>query len=203
VVERLAERLGVRKFATKYAGHFADVSTPRGPVGLLIPTTYMNLSGDSAGPAAGALHATRPQVLVVHDELDLPFGVVRGKVGGGAGGHNGLRSLTQALGGPDYLRVRLGVGRPPPVFRGDQADWVLMGFNEPAAQVNAMIDAGVRMVEAILDDGMESAIGRFHASEPGSRARERRLRKDAERQNPAQTAPQTDVDTADGAGEAT
>jgi PTH1 family peptidyl-tRNA hydrolase len=81
-------------------------------------------------------------VLVVHDELDLPFGVVRGKVGGGAGGHNGLRSLTQALGGPDYLRVRLGVGRPPPVFRGDQADWVLMGFNEPAAQVNAMIDAG-------------------------------------------------------------
>lgn len=191
----------MRKFATKYAGQFADVSTPRGPVGLLIPTTYMNLSGDSAGPAAGALHATRPQVLVVHDELDLPFGVVRGKVGGGAGGHNGLRSLTQALGGPEYLRVRLGVGRPPAVFRGDQADWVLMGFNEPAAQVNAMIDSGVRMVEAILEDGMEFAIGRFHASEPGRRARERRLRKQAERQDAEQTGPPTDAQSADGAGE--
>lgn len=203
MVERLAERLGVRKFTTKYAGHFAEVSTPHGPVGLLIPTTYMNLSGDSAGPAAGAVHAARPQVLVVHDELDLPFGVVRGKIGGGAGGHNGLRSLTQSLGGPDYLRVRLGVGRPPPAFRGDQADWVLMGFNEPAAQVNAMIDAGVRMVETILDDGMEAAIGRFHASEPGSRARERRLRKAAERQDPDNAIPQTDADTTDGAGEAT
>lgn len=198
----MAERLGVRKFAAKYAGQFAEVSTPRGPVALLVPTTYMNLSGESAGPAAGALHAARPQVLVVHDELDLPFGVVRGKSGGGAGGHNGLRSLTQSLGGPDYLRVRLGVGRPPAVFRGDQADWVLMGFNEPAAQVNAMIDSGVRMVEAILAEGMDAAIGRFHASEPGSRAKERRLRKEAERKSAEQVVEDgADSGTPDPAGE--
>lgn len=182
VVERLAERLGVRRFATKYAGRFAEVATPSGLVGLLIPTTFMNASGDSVGPAAGALRAERSQVLVVHDELDLPFGVVRGKLGGGHGGHNGLRSVTQGLGGGDYLRVRLGIGRPPPVFRGDQADWVLMGFNEPAAQVSAMIDRGVQMVEAVLAEGMEGAVARFHAADPGSRARERRLRKDAERQ---------------------
>ncbi len=188
VVERLAERLDVRRFAAKYAGRFAEVGTPNGPVGLLIPTTYMNLSGDSVGPAAGALRAARPQVLVVHDELDLPFGVVRGKVGGGTGGHNGLRSLAERLGGQDFLRVRLGIGRPPPAFRGDQADWVLMGFNEPAAQVSAMIDLGVRMVETVIADGMEAAVQRFHSAEPGSRARERRLRKEAARAADPDTA---------------
>ncbi len=188
----------MRKFASKYGGHFAEVSTPAGTVGLLIPTTYMNLSGDSAGPAAGALHARRQQVLVIHDELDLPFGVVRGKSGGGAGGHNGLRSLTQGLGGADYLRVRLGVGRPPAVFRGDQADWVLMGFNEPAAQVNAMIDRGVQMTEVIITEGMDAAINRFHASEPGAKARERRLRKEAERLERQESA---DDAGSDGAGD--
>lgn len=193
VVERLAERHDVRRFTSKFAGRFAEISTSQGPVGLLIPTTFMNLSGDSAGPAAGALRAGRSQVLVVHDELDLPFSVVRAKRGGGSGGHNGLRSLTERLGGPDYLRVRLGIGRPPPAFRGDQADWVLMGFNEPAAQVSAMVDRGVQLVEAILGDGIDAAIARFHASEPGARARERRLRKDAERREREQAGSEAEA----------
>lgn len=176
VVERLAERLGVTRFASRYAGSYAEARGPRGPVALLIPTTFMNLSGESVGPAAGSLRITRPQILVVHDELDLPFGTVRGKTEGGAGGHNGLRSLIAGTGGNDFARVRLGVGRPPSDFRGDQADWVLARFSEPDADVDALVDRGVAMTEAALDQGIEEAIARFHASAPGSRASRRRER---------------------------
>jgi len=176
VVERLAERLGVRKFSARYAGSFAETRGPGGPVALLIPTTFMDLSGDSVSPAAGNLRATAGQVLVVHDELDLPFGVVRGKVGGGAGGHNGLRSIIGRLKSQDFGRIRLGVGRPPEDWRGDQADWVLSGFSEPQTDVDTMIDRGVAMVEAALEHGMDDAISRFHAAAPGARAARRRER---------------------------
>lgn len=123
--------------------------------------------------------------------MDLPFGVVRGKQGGGAGGHNGLRSVTAGLGGADYLRVRLGIGRPPDVFRGTTADWVLMGFNESAQSVEAMIDRGVAMTERVIAEGMDAAIAAFHARDPGSRARERRIRRAEERASdgPGDTLP--------------
>lgn len=183
VVERLAERMGVSRFTSKYAGAFADVNGPSGPLALLVPATYMNLSGDSVGPAAGALRITRPQILVVHDELDLPFGVVRGKVGGGPGGHNGLRSIIARSGGNDFARVRLGIGRPPAEYRGTQADWVLGRFAEPDADVDAMVARGLEMTEVAVAEGMDAAIARFHASPPGERAgrrRERRADPDAE-----------------------
>jgi PTH1 family peptidyl-tRNA hydrolase len=140
----------------------------------------MNLSGDAVGPAAGSLKARPEQVLVVHDDLDLPFGAVRGKVGGGAGGHNGLRSITSRLGSGDYLRIRIGIGRPPAEFRGDQADWVLMAFSEPAAEVEDMLARALAMTEATIAKGIDAAIATFHASEPGARARERRLRREDE-----------------------
>jgi peptidyl-tRNA hydrolase, PTH1 family len=178
VVEQVAARLGASRFTGRYAGQVADVRGPSGPVTFLVPTTFMNLSGESVGPAAGALHATPEQVLVVHDELDLPFGAVRGKSGGGHGGHNGLRSVTPALGSGAYPRVRLGVGRPTPEWRGDQADWVLAGFSEPADEVAAMISRGVEMVEAVIAEGIDAAIARFHAAEPGSKARERQARRE-------------------------
>lgn len=133
----------------------------------------MNLSGDSVGPAAGSLHAAPRQVVVVHDDLDLPFGTVRGKVGGGTAGHNGLRSISARLGSGDYVRIRIGIGRPPEDFPGDTAAWVLMAFSEPADDVAAMLDRALVMTEAVLTDGIDSAIARFHAAEPGSRARER------------------------------
>lgn len=174
VVERLAERLGAGRWKSKFAGRYAEVSGPAGPLALLIPTTYMNLSGDAVGPAAGSGRLARSQVLVVHDDLDLPFGSVRGKVGGGSGGHNGLKSITQGLGGEDYLRVRIGIGRPPPQFRGDQADWVLMAFMEPKIEVDKALDAALAMTEVAIAEGMEAAIARFHAKAPGSRARTRR-----------------------------
>ncbi len=191
VVERLADRLGVARFTAKYAGSFADVNGPSGPLALLIPSTYMNLSGDSVGPAAGALRISRPQILVVHDELDLPFGVVRGKVGGGPGGHNGVRSIIARSGGNDFARVRLGIGRPPAEYRGTQSDWVLGRFAEPDAEVDAMIARAVEMTEVAVAEGMDAAIARFHASPPGQRAERRRERRaeDAPEDAPPDSGP--------------
>lgn len=177
VVEELALRLGAGKFATRYAGAYADARGPHGPLALLVPTTYMNDSGSSVGPAAGTLHAAPEQVLVVHDDIDVPFGEVRGKRGGGHGGHNGLRSIISGLGSPDFLRVRVGVGRAPAGFRGDEADWVLRAFDEPAGEVDALISAGLAMTEAVIADGMDDAIARFHARPAGERARARAERR--------------------------
>jgi len=178
VVEELAKRLGVTRFRARFAGRFADGRGPMGPLGLLVPTTYMNLSGQSVGPAAGFLKAEPRQVLVVHDDLDLPFGRVRGKAGGGTGGHNGLKSIRDALGSGDYLRVRLGIGRPGPDFHGDEADYVLREFSEPAREVLAMLETGLSMVEAVVAEGIDAAVARFHAAEPGSRAQGRRARRE-------------------------
>lgn len=172
-MERLAERLGVSKFKQRFAGHYAEVSGPSGPLGLLIPTTYMNLSGEAVGPAAGSLRATRSQVLVVHDEIDLPFGTVRGKVGGGAGGHNGLKSVTRGLGGQEYPRIRIGVGRPPAIFHGDEADWVLSNFSEHPDEVERLLASALEMTELAIAEGIDAAVARFHAGEPGARARRR------------------------------
>lgn len=189
-MERLAERLGAGKFKHRYAGRFTELRGPAGPLALLIPTTFMNLSGESVGPAAGRLKAAPAQVLIVHDELDLPFGVVRGKLGGGTAGHNGLRSISQGLGTNDYPRIRIGIGRPPAEFRGDQAAWVLTGFSEPAEQVDAMLAEALEMTEVAIAEGIDAAIARFHASEPGSRARERRERREEAAAGEAGTAPE-------------
>lgn len=175
VVQALAERLGAGRSVARYAGRLAEARGPHGPLALLVPGTYMNASGDSVGPAAGALRAAPERVLVVHDEVDLPFGTVRGKVGGGVGGHNGLRSVRAGLGSADFLRVRLGVGRPTPEWRGDDADWVLARFAEPDQEVAAMIALGRDMAEVAVAEGMDAAIARFHAREPGARARARAL----------------------------
>ncbi|MCB9011769.1 MAG: aminoacyl-tRNA hydrolase [Actinobacteria bacterium] len=179
VVEALAARLGAGRMVDRYAGRFTEVRGPSGPLALLIPTTFMNDSGRSVGPAAGQLRAAPDQVLVVHDEVDLPFGVVRGKRGGGPGGHNGLRSLDVALGSRDYLRVRLGVGRPDPAFRGDTAAWVLAAFSEPASEVDELLGAGLAMVESALEHGFDAAIATHHASPPGARAKARAERREA------------------------
>ena len=177
VVEHLATRLDAGRFATRYGGQFVDARGPHGLLALLIPTTFMNDSGSSVGPAAGSLHASPAQVLVVHDDIDLPFGEVRGKAGGGHGGHNGLRSITEGLGGPGFLRIRLGVGRPGPGFRGNEADWVLRAFDEPLDEVEALLARGLAMTEAVLADGMDAAIARFHARPAGERARARAERR--------------------------
>jgi PTH1 family peptidyl-tRNA hydrolase len=115
VAERLIERWDLGRPSKKFQGLLADGRTmPGGPrVAVLAPQTYMNESGRSAGPARGALKVDDlERVLVLHDEIDLPFGDIRARVGGGLAGHNGLKSLRQGFGSPDFQRIRIGVGRP-------------------------------------------------------------------------------------------
>jgi len=126
-------------------------------VALLCPQTYMNDAGRSVGPARGHFKLPLERVLVVHDEIDLPFGEVRTRLGGGLAGHNGLRSLKQALGGTDFWRVRLGVGRPPSSDPEVVASYVLAPFTEPPAAVRQLIDDGGEAVEQVV---LGTAVGR-------------------------------------------
>jgi PTH1 family peptidyl-tRNA hydrolase len=129
VVDELCRRGGLPDFREKFSGVWTKGDLFGSPVALLKPMTYMNLSGDSVQPAAAFLKVAPAEIIVLHDELDLAWKDVRVKVGGGHAGHNGLRSMIQRLGTPDFLRVRIGVGKPGPGFQGDTADWVLSSFS--------------------------------------------------------------------------
>lgn len=120
-----------------------------------MPQTYMNESGTSAGPARGSLKVPLARVIAVHDEIDLPFGEVRSKLGGGVAGHNGLKSLKRGFGSTDFWRVRGGVGRPDTTDPEIVSAHVLGRFREPDAEVRALIDATAGEVERL--------IGRIHA----------------------------------------
>ena len=148
VAEALHDRWELPRFRTKYSGRLVEGRTgPGGPrVALLLPQTYMNDAGDSVGPARGALKLPLDRVLVVHDEIDLPFGEVRTRVGGGTAGHNGLKSLVRGLGSPDFARVRVGVGRPDSTDPEIVSSYVLGRFRGPRAQVEALVDDAARAV---------------------------------------------------------
>ena len=168
VADLLAGRTGSRFGRHRRA--VADVAEARLGVGadapalvLAKPLTYMNLSG---GPVAGlaAFYKVVPeQIIAVHDELDLPYGVVRTKLGGGEGGHNGLRSVSQSLATKDYLRVRIGIGRPP--GRQDPADFVLSDF-APAQrkELDFLVDRAADIVESLIRVGLEPTQNAFHAA---------------------------------------
>ena len=149
----LAERWELPALRKKFAGLLAEGRVgPGGPrVAVLLPQTYMNEAGRSVGPARGALKAPLERVLVVHDEIDLPFGEVRTRIGGGLAGHNGLKSLKQGLGSADFARVRAGVGRPDSSDPDVVANYVLAGFREPKADVQALIEAAADAAEAVLN----------------------------------------------------
>ena len=152
VVEELARRHG-GSWRRKKKSQVADVSLGPKNVTLLKPTTFMNNSGS-------ALAGLRAETLIlVHDDLDLDPGTVRVKVGGGAGGHNGLRSTIQNV-GPDFVRVRIGVGRPPEGTRMTVTDFVLGRMDDA---VKDALPRAADAVEAILDEGTEGAMNRFNA----------------------------------------
>ena len=152
VAAELADRWSLGKPKKLFGGLIAEGRAhPGGPrVALLEPLTYMNESGSSAGPARGALKLPLERVLVVHDEIDLPFGDVRPRLGGGLAGHNGLKSLRRGLGSPDFGRVRVGVGRPDSTDPEIVSAYVLGRWRQPAADVEALVEDAASVVERVV-----------------------------------------------------
>jgi PTH1 family peptidyl-tRNA hydrolase len=152
VARLLAERWGLGRLKKRYAGLFADGRTgPGGPrVGVLLPQTYMNEAGRSVGPARGALGVDLGHIVVIHDEIDLPFGRIEARVGGGLAGHNGLKSLRAGLGSPDFRRVRVGVGRPDTTDPEIVSAHVLGRFAEPRDEVHDLIERAAEATERVL-----------------------------------------------------
>lgn len=128
-VDELARRVSADAFRDKFSAEYARCEIAGEPAILLKPQTYMNRSGDSVQPAMAFFKVAPGELVVLHDELDIPFGEVRLKMGGGHAGHNGLRSIMERVGAGDFGRVRIGIGRPPPDFRGDVANFVLSSFD--------------------------------------------------------------------------
>jgi PTH1 family peptidyl-tRNA hydrolase len=171
VANRLAARWGLPKPRSRYRGLITEGraglpgigtdaraglpaagpgSRPALRVALLLPQTYMNDSGRSVGPARGELKVEPGRIIVLHDEIDLPFGDVRTRLGGGLAGHNGLKSIKAALGTGDFYRVRIGVGRPDSTDPEKVAAYVLGKFREPAADVEALIDSAADAAQQLL-----------------------------------------------------
>jgi len=164
VLDLLAERVGGRfskhkSRADVVEGRLGPLPAPR--VVLAEPRSYMNESGGPVAGLCGFYKIPMEQLVVVHDELDLPYGSLRLKSGGGDNGHNGLRSITRSLGSREYLRVRFGIGRPP--GRMDPADYVLRDFS-PAERkdLDFNLDRAADAVEALVREGLESAQNRYN-----------------------------------------
>ena len=149
----LSRRWQLPKARKRYGGLIADGRTgPGGPrVAILLPQTFMNESGNAAGPARGELGVDLDQVIALHDEIDLPFGEVRSKIGGGVAGHNGLRSLNEGLGGKDFWRVRGGVGRPDSTAPEIVSSYVLSRFREPREEVGLLISSAADEAERLVE----------------------------------------------------
>ncbi len=174
VLDELARRLGVtlgraagglghRPQATAAETRFGTLpgGTPGPRVVLARPTTYMNVSGGPVGALARYYDVPAERVVVVHDDLDIPFADVRLKLGGGEGGHNGLRDISRALGTKDFVRVRVGVGRPP--GRTDAADFVLRDFTATERRdLDWLVDRAADAVETVVIEGVDKAQLRFH-----------------------------------------
>jgi PTH1 family peptidyl-tRNA hydrolase len=161
VVELLAQRMGAKFKAHKSNSDVVEGRIAGVPVVLQKPRSFMNDSGGPVVNAARFYKVPVGSVVVVHDELDLPYGTLRLKRGGGDGGHNGLRSITSALGSKDYLRVRLGIGRPP--GRQDPADYVLREWAGPERKdLGFHVDRAADVVEALLAKGLEATQNEYH-----------------------------------------
>lgn len=161
VGERLRQRWDLGKPKPRYRGLLSEgragVGGPR--VAILMPQTYMNDAGRSVGPARGELRVDLDRILVLHDEIDLPFGDIRVRLGGGLAGHNGLKSLKAALGSADFRRVRIGVGRPATTDPDRVAAYVLGKFREPRDEVQVLVDRAADAAEELVRDGPRDPSG--------------------------------------------
>jgi PTH1 family peptidyl-tRNA hydrolase len=161
VAEEAAGKLGAALDQTRWNAVLGQGRAGGGPVAVLLPQTYMNASGESVGHAARFWKVGMQELVVAHDDMDLEFGRIQVKVGGGDGGHNGLRSLREHLETPEFVRVRLGVGRPPPQWEG--ADWVLAKFSsEEEEMLQELIPQAAEAAVAALLEGPLLAMNRYN-----------------------------------------
>ena len=160
VVDEVARRRDAT-FRSKFNGRIAETRFDDERIALLKPETYMNESGRSISAAARYFKVAPGEVLVVHDDVDLEFGRLQARAGGGLAGHNGLRSISQALGTPDFLRLRIGVGRPGRGDPRDVADFVLAPFDLHEDR-DALVGRAADAVEAVVTEGLEEAQRRFN-----------------------------------------
>ena len=159
-VDMLSDRLGLPLTQQKFHGRYATGFCSSEKVTLLEPDTFMNLSGKSVVAARQFFQFEVDEVVVVHDELDLELGTVRVKIGGGHGGHNGLRDIAEKLGTRDFVRVRLGIGRPA---HGAVTDWVLGAFKaDEYGVVTDQLELACDVLEAIVRDGPMAAQNDFN-----------------------------------------
>ena len=160
VLDHLSRVMGVAVAKKSFSGLYGEGSWHGDRLLLLKPQTFMNLSGRSAAEALRFHKLTNADLIVIHDDLDIPFGRVKIKEGGGHGGHNGLRSLMQELGGGDFVRVRVGVGRP---VRGDAADYVLANFS-PAemAGLPTLLDGVVDLIGELVRNGLPRTMSLYN-----------------------------------------
>jgi peptidyl-tRNA hydrolase, PTH1 family len=160
VLDALARRHDA-SWRSKFSGSLAEVRLGEARLALLKPETYMNESGRSVGAAARFFKVEPQQLLVVHDDVDLEPGRLQARRGGGLAGHNGLRSLAQHLGSQDFLRLRIGVGRPGRGDRRSVSDWVLSPF-APEEDVEALVARAADAVEAVATEGLDRTQARFN-----------------------------------------
>ncbi|MGH2855190.1 MAG: aminoacyl-tRNA hydrolase [Solirubrobacteraceae bacterium] len=161
VTDALAERWGLGRPRARFRGLVAEgravglgAHPPHPPprVAVLWPQTFMNEAGSAAGPARGSYKLPLERVVAVHDEIDLPFGEVRTRRGGGLAGHNGLKSLRRELGGADFWRVRVGVGRPDSTDPEIVSAHVLGRFREPSEEVRELVERAADEVERLVTE---------------------------------------------------
>lgn len=165
VIDHLGEDLGASYWKDLGGARVAEVRLADGEVVLAMPQTFMNVSGNPVALLARHYDVEPGRIIIVHDDIDLPPGTVRVKNGGGHGGHNGLRSIHARLGTGDYLRVRVGVGRPP--GRQDPADYVLETVGRAVAEeLGDAVLLGVAAVRHIVAHGVDSAMNEFNTRNP-------------------------------------
>ena len=160
VVDELARRRD-GSWRSKFSGQLSEIRLGESRIALVKPETYMNESGRSIAGATRFFKVPVDAVLVVHDDVDLEEGRLQARLGGGLAGHNGLRSIAQALGSQEFMRLRIGVGRPGRGDRRSIADYVLAPF-EPETDVDALVARSADAVEAIVADGLDAAQQRFN-----------------------------------------
>jgi PTH1 family peptidyl-tRNA hydrolase len=161
VLDRLADIVRVSVDRTRFNGLYGEGNWLGTRLVLLKPQTFMNLSGRAVAEAARFYKMPPEDVIVVHDDLDLPFGQLRLKAGGGHGGHNGLRSIIAELGSADFLRLRVGIGRPD---KGSAEKYVLTPFSaEETGFVRHVTDGACEALEMLLQEGLPKAMSVFHA----------------------------------------